>query len=63
MATLPPEGHRKVVKLMQKHMRAIEAEGGFDAEHTDRMRTAVREGRLEDAFREEARKHLESRNV
>jgi hypothetical protein len=48
---------------MQKHMRAIEAEGGFDAEHTDRMRTAVREGRLEDAFREEARKHLESRNV
>lgn len=63
MATLPPEEHRKVVKLMQKHMRAIEAEGGFDAEHTDRMRTAVREGRLEDAFREEARKHLESRNV
>ena len=48
MKTLPPEEQSKVVKLMKKHMRAIEMEAG-DAEHTDRMRTAVREGRLEDA--------------
>ena len=63
MKTLPPEEQSKVIKLMKKHMRLIEMEGGLSTEVTDRMRTAVREGRLEDAMSEETREYFDSLRV
>ena len=37
--------------------------GGLSTEVTDRMRTAVREGRLEDAMSEETREYFDSLRV